>query len=213
MIKGGIALALLHKSIAVLIGSFLMAVGINVFLVNHQLLDGGTFGMGLILHYLTGAPVGLVVILLSIPVFFLAWFFHRSFFYNSLHGMLFSSFMIDLTYHPLRGLGIYIDQNPFVSAVFGGLFVGSGIGIMLHFDASIGGTDLLCQMVANSAKLNPGVVIFVIDFIIVCTGSFFVKEGSLVLSCVTVICVGTMTSILSVKRKKKKLHRLRHLFS
>ncbi|WP_139311139.1 YitT family protein [Paenisporosarcina indica] len=199
-------MAILHKFIAVIIGSLLMAVGINVFLVNHQLLDGGTFGMGLILHYLTGAPVGLVVILLSIPVFFLAWFYHRPFFYNSLHGMLFSSFMIDLTYHPLRGFGIYLDQNPFVSAILGGLFVGSGIGIMLHFDASIGGTDLLCQMLANYAKLNPGIVIFIIDFIIVCIGSIFVEEGSILLSCITVICVGTMTSLLSVKRKNEKVY-------
>jgi len=181
-----------------------MAIGINVFLVHHQLLDGGTFGMGLVLHYLTGVPVGLVVIVLSIPVFIIAWMYHRPFFYNSVHGMLFSSFMIDLTYHPLYGLGTYLDQNPIVSAVLGGLFVGSGIGLMLHFDSSIGGSDLLCQMVANRANLNPGIVIFFIDFIIVCTGSLFVKEGSLFLSCITVICVGTMTSLLSVKRKRPR---------
>lgn len=183
-----------------------MAVGINVFLINHQLLDGGTFGIGLVLHYLTGVPVGLVVIALSIPVFIIAWIYHRPFFYNSLHGMLFSSFMIDLTYHPLRGLGIYLDPNSIISAVLGGLFVGSGIGLMLHFDSSIGGTDLLCQLVANSANLNPGVVIFVVDFIVVCTGSMFVEDGSLLLSCITVICVGTMTSLLSMKRKQVKVY-------
>lgn len=178
-----------------------MAIGINVFLIHHQLLDGGTFGLGLILHYLTGAPVGLVLIAVSILVFIIAWIYHRSFFYNSLHGMLFSSFIIDLTSQPLRGLGIYLDQNPIFSAVLGGLFVGSGIGVMLHFDTSIGGTDLLCQLVANSENLNPGIVIFVVDFIVVCTGNIFVKEGSLLLSCITEICVGTMTSLLSMRKK------------
>ena len=195
----------IHKSLSIVVGSLLMAIGINVFLVNHQLLDGGTFGMGLILHYLTDVPVGLVVIVLSLPVFVLAWFYRRDFFYNSVHGMLFSSFMIDMTYHQLREFGLYLDQNAFVSAILGGFFVGSGIGIMLHFDSSIGGTDLLCQMFANHAKLNPGLVIFILDFIIVCTGSIFVEDGSLILSCITVICVGTMTSLLSVKRKTQRV--------
>ena len=182
-----------------------MSIGINAFLVNHQLLDGGTFGIGLILHYLTEFPVGMIVIVLSIPVFIFAWIYNRPFFYNSIHGMLFSSFMIDLTYHPLRNFGVFIDQNPLISAILGGLFVGSGIGVMLRFDSSIGGTDLLCQIAANRLKLNPGIVIFCVDFLVVWTGSYFVKDGSFLYSAITVMCVGLMTSVLTMKAKHKSL--------
>lgn len=195
----------IHKTISIVVGSLLMAIGVNVFLINHELLDGGTFGMGLILHYLTGMQVGLLVILLSIPVLILALFYKRSFLYNSIHGMLISSFVVDLTYNPLRALGYVLDQNPLGSAVLGGIFVGAGIGLMLRYDTSIGGTDLLGQIIANYLKINPGVIIFMIDFIIVFTGYFLIDDSSLVLSFITVICVGTMTSLLAMKSKKVKV--------
>ena len=179
-----------------------MAIGVNVFLINHELLDGGTFGMGLILHYLTGFQVGLMVIMLSIPVLILAWFYNRSYLYNSIHGMIFSSFIVDLTYHPLRALGFILDQNPMTSAILGGLFVGTGIGLMLRFDTSIGGTDLLGQIIASYVKMNPGMVIFIIDLLIVFSGTFIITNSSLVLSGITVMCVGTMTSVLTIKSKK-----------
>ena len=85
------------------------------------------------------------------------------------------------------------------------IFVGAGIGLMLRYDTSIGGTDLLGQIIANYLKINPGVIIFMIDFIIVFTGYFLIDDSSLVLSFITVICVGTMTSLLAMKSKKVKV--------
>ncbi|WP_040681326.1 YitT family protein [Paenisporosarcina sp. TG20] len=197
-------LSFIHKSIAILIGSILMAFGVNVFLVNHQLLDGGSFGMGLIVHYLSGIQLGLIVMLIGFPILILAWFYNRSFVYNSIHAMLFSSFMIDVTYQPFIELGFILNQSPIVSSILGGLFVGSGIGLMLRFDTSIGGTDLFGQIVANYAKINPGIIIFIFDFVIVLSGYFLIVGNSFLLSCITVICVGIMTSFLSIKSKNTK---------
>lgn len=188
-----------------MIGSLFMAIGVNVFLIHNHLLDGGTFGIGLILHYLTGVQVGMVAIIISIPVFVFVWFYNRTFFFNSLHGMLFSSFIIDLTYHPLRDLGDSFIQDSMVSAILGGILVGSGIGIMLRFDTSIGGTDLLGQIIGNYAHINPGVVIFLIDLCIVSIGSLIISGGSIVLSIITVTFVGATTSLLTMKRKKFKV--------
>lgn len=195
----------IHKTASILVGSLLMAIGVNVFLINHELLDGGTFGMGLILHYLTGLQVGMIVIMLSIPVLILAWFYKRDYLYNSVHGMLFSSFVVDLTYQQLRALGLLLNQNPIASAILGGIFVGSGIGLMLRYDTSIGGTDLLGQITADYLKMNPGIIIFVIDMIIVFSGSLLIADSSMLLSFITVICVGTMTSLISIKSKKRKV--------
>ncbi|OKL36720.1 YitT family protein [Domibacillus mangrovi] len=190
----------LHKTIAIMVGSFLLGVGVNIFLVPYKLLDGGTIGIGLILHYLTGIKVGFVVIIISIPIFMLSWVYKRSYLYNSLHGMLFSSLMIDMLY-PLHSVGTNLYLAPLTNAVIGGIFVGSGLGLMLRFDTSIGGTDLLGQMFARYINLNPGIVIFLIDFFIVFTGSIFFLNTSPFLSCLTVFCVGIMSSLFSIKNK------------
>jgi len=189
----------IHKTISILIGSFLAAIGVNIFLLPYSLLDGGSIGIGLILHYLTGIQVGLIVILISIPIFIFAWHYNRSFFYNSLHGMLFFSFMIDVLY-PWHSISSNLNLDPLTSAVIGGILVGSGIGLMLRFKTSVGGTDLIGLLFANHANLNPGIVIFIMDFFIVITGSLIVPNGSLLLSCITVITVGITTSLISRKK-------------
>ncbi|OLN22440.1 hypothetical protein BTO30_08995 [Domibacillus antri] len=189
-----------HKTISIIIGSLFVGIGVNVFLVPYELLDGGTIGVGLILHYLTGMKIGFVVIMMSIPIFILSWFYNRPYFYNSLHGMMFSSLIIDVLY-PMHTLGDELYLAPLTNAVLGGIFVGSGIGIMLRYETSIGGTDLFGQMVAKHLKANPGVIIFFIDIIIICTGSIVFSIGSLYLCCITVICVGVMTSLFSLKKK------------
>ncbi|OMP66230.1 YitT family protein [Domibacillus epiphyticus] len=187
----------LHKAISIIIGSILLAIGVNFFLVPSELLDGGTIGIGLISHYLTGAQVGLVVILISTPIFIFAWIYNRPFFYNSLHGMIFSSFMIDLFY-PLHSIG-ELFHAPFLYAVAGGITVGCGIGIMLLCNTSVGGTDLLALMLARRTNVNPGYIIFGIDFFIVFTGSMIIPNGNVLLSCITVIFVGIATSLISAK--------------
>lgn len=188
----------LYKATTIVIGSFLIAVGVNVFLVPSELLDGGTIGIGLISHYLTGIQVGLVILVVNIPIFVFAWVYNRPFFYNSLHGVVFSSFMIDLLY-PLHSIG-ELYHTPQLYAILGGVTVGTGIGIMLRFNTSVGGTDLLALMFARHVNINPGFVIFIIDFFIVFTGSLLLSNGSLLLSCITVLSVGIITSLVSAKR-------------
>lgn len=192
----------LHKSISILFGSFLIAVGVNFFLVPSELLDGGTIGIGLISHYVTGIQVGLVIIMVNTPVFIFSWFYNRSFFYNSLHGMLFSSFMIDLFY-PLHSIGEHYNI-PLLFAILGGITVGLGISSMLRVNTSVGGTDLLALMFARRRNLNPGIIIFIFDFMIVLTGNIIMSEGSLLLSCLAVVCVGITTSLVSAMKQSEQ---------
>jgi uncharacterized membrane-anchored protein YitT (DUF2179 family) len=88
----------LFRSIVILTSSLILAFGINFFLVPFKVLDGGIIGIALTIKYIWGAEAGLTIILCSIPIYVFAWFRNRSFFYNSLHGMLVSSFFIDFVY-------------------------------------------------------------------------------------------------------------------
>ena len=76
----------------IFIGSLLVAIGVNLFLVPFELLDGGALGISLIFHYVQDISIGWALLVVNIPIFILAWFLYRSFFYNGIHGLLFSSF-------------------------------------------------------------------------------------------------------------------------
>ncbi|CAM4171523.1 Integral membrane protein [Geobacillus stearothermophilus] len=184
---------MIKKMAAVIVGSLLIGVGINVFLVPHHLLDGGMIGLGLIAKYVWNVQAGLMMIVLSVPLYVAAWFYYRPFFYNSLHGLLFSSWMIDVL-SVLRGV---VALDPLWSAMIGGILVGAGIGLMLREETSTGGTDLLAQFIARLTNWNVGIVIFVIDACIISAGSLIIDSVPFVHSLVVVTVVGAVTTILT----------------
>ncbi|MCA0970619.1 YitT family protein [Halobacillus litoralis] len=183
---------LLKKALIIMMGSTLISLGINFFLIPDHVLDGGMIGVGLIANYVWGAKVGLTIILCSIPIFFVAWFRYRLYFYNSLHGLLISSFFIDV-FHVLRPYHLPLD--PAMSSVAGGMFVGGGIGLMLRNDTSTGGTDLLAQMIADLSKLNVGFVIFLIDALIIAVSGYLFSTQTLLLSTIAILSVALVTMV------------------
>ncbi|MFP7295644.1 YitT family protein [Neobacillus niacini] len=185
-----------HKIIAMLIGSLLLSLGVNGFLVPYHLLDGGVIGLGLIIHYFYGWPTGLSMIVLSLPLYILAWFFERRYFYYSLHGLIISSFCIDL----LSFISGKITLGIFPSTIIGGILVGVGIGLMLRYETSTGGTDLLAQILTKFTSVNIGIIIFLIDGIIITSGIKVVGLEKFFYSLLTIIFVGLMTSLTVIRK-------------
>lgn len=190
----------LKRGMIIVIGSTLLAFGINGFLIPFKVLDGGVIGLGLILKYLWEIRPGLAIIFLSIPIYILAWFKYRPYFYNSLHGMFISSFFIDL-FHPLQHS--FIPLDPPLSSIIGGIFVGSGIGLMLRFKTSTGGLDLIAQFLSEMTRINVGILIFMIDTIIVSIGGWLLSSDTFLLSILTIFSVGLTTSLVTWQVKER----------
>ncbi|UNK17371.1 YitT family protein [Paenibacillus sp. N3/727] len=192
------------KYFIIIIGSILIAAGTNFFLVPYKVLDGGVIGIALITNYLFDLHIGFVIILCSIPMFMAAWLLNRAIFYNSLTGMLISSFVIDLLsplqpiFHP------YLDWGSIPSASAGGFLIGTGLGIMLRFETSTGGTDLLAHFLARRIPLNVGVIILLMDAIIIGIGGLLLSGSTFVLSIFTIISGGIATGLCTMKRWSRK---------
>lgn len=180
-----------EKLAAMLLGSLLLSLGVNGFLVPYHLLDGGVIGLGLIIHYFYGWPTGLSIIVLSLPLYVLAWFFERRYFYYSLHGLIISSFCIDF----LSFINGKIEMGILPSTIIGGLLVGIGIGLMLRYETSTGGTDLLAQLLTKFTSINIGIIIFLIDGLVITSGIQVVGLEKFFYSLLTIICVGFMTAL------------------
>ena len=164
-----------------------------MFLVPHEILDGGTVGIGLIFNYIWNVNTGAVVILLSIPIFIFAWFHNRNYFYNSIHGMLLSSFFIDL----LKPLSTLIKMNALYSSILGGTLVGIGIGLMLKFETSTGGSDFIAQFLCDKTGINVGIYIFIIDAMVIICGGLLLSPETFLLSIITILSVGLTTSLIT----------------
>jgi uncharacterized membrane-anchored protein YitT (DUF2179 family) len=198
-----IELQLLQKIAAILTGSLLLAVGIDFFLVPFEVLDGGIIGIALMLSYLTDLKVGVASVICSVPIFLLSWFHHRNLFFSSLQGLLVSSILIDLI-QPFQYHFLYmVELSPPVSSMIGGLFIGCGFGIMLRYDLSTGGMDLLAHYLARSSSINVGIIIFGLDAFIVSLGGLIFSAETFLLSIMN-ISVGAMATSLCTWKPSPK---------
>lgn len=193
----------LKKGLIIFIGSSCIAIGIHGFLVPYGLLEGGALGISLIIHYLMDARVGFTFLIISLPIFMLAWIYYRTFFYNGLHGMLLSSLIIDIV-AASDWFSEPIVTSEVMSAMIGGIIIGLGAGMMLRVNISIGGTDLLAQMLAKKIQINAGIMIFCFDIFIVTIGSYIIPTAYFHLSVITVFMVGVTTSFIVWTAKREK---------
>lgn len=112
-------------------------------------------GIGLIFHYYMGLPTGLGVILSSIPLYIYAWYFEKNYFWTACMACffpLYASIFFRCRYRMESSHLCKCDN-------WGGL-IGLGIGLMLRYGTSTGGTDMLAQIISRKSGLNVGLLIF-----------------------------------------------------
>lgn len=174
-------------------GSTLIGVGINGFILPFHLINGGFFGISLLLNYLWGLKAGVMFILLNIPVYIFAYKADRLYFVNGLIGAIISGMMIEIML-PLNGT----IQLPIISSVIiGAIIIGIGVGVMLRSHISPGGMDLLALLIAKWSKVNVGVIIFAIDTVIIITGLLLLQDAQFFYSLIIVAIIGLLATIIT----------------
>jgi len=148
--------------IYVILGAAVMAIGFNAFLLPNQVASGGVSGISTILNGLFGWNPGLVQYAFNIPLFIAGVIIlGKKFGIKSFVGTISLPFFVIITesWEPWT-------LNPLLGALFGGIFVGLGIGIVFKGNASTGGTDLLAQIITKYTGITLGTSVLIIDGII-----------------------------------------------
>lgn len=159
----------------IIIGAAIVAVGFNVFLLPNEVASGGVSGISTILKGVFGWEPGFVQYAFNIPLFIAGVIFlGKQFGARSLAGTLTLPLFVILTssWEPAT-------LNPLLSALFGGISVGVGLGIVFRGNASTGGTDLAAQIIAKYTGLTLGTSVMLIDGLIVLSAAlvFDVEKG------------------------------------
>ena len=154
------------------VGSFVFALGFALFLAPNDLNPGGISGLSqIVVELLDFGSVGSLSILINLPLFLLGGIkIGKRFFAGSLIGMVFSSIMIDL----LAGYGVY-GVEPLISALYGGVVCGLGLGVVFMAGTSTGGSDILVRLLKLRYRNVPiGQISMSFDaIIVVLTGLVF----------------------------------------
>ena len=168
-------LSTIKTLIYIIIGATVFGVGVQGFIVPHQLLSGGISGLSLIIYYITQGALSLGVInfLLNIPVLYAAWrWLGRWHLGVTLFGTLFMSVIINVL-APLSSLEL--THNPIIGGILGGLFSGLGLGIVYRGGGNTGGIDPIALIIRNRFGLQIGSILFGINMMILVAGAIVIN--------------------------------------
>ncbi|MED4454414.1 YitT family protein [Metabacillus fastidiosus] len=162
--------------IFILIGSAIVALAFNLFLLPNRVASGGVSGISTIMDAMFGFEPAYVQWALNIPLFIAGVIFlGKQFGLKTLVGTIFLPFIVYLS----KDMDP-ITKDPLLGALFGGIGIGLGLGIVFRGRASTGGTDLAAQIIHKFTGLTLGICVAIIDGLIVLAAAIvFDIEGGL----------------------------------
>jgi uncharacterized membrane-anchored protein YitT (DUF2179 family) len=157
-------------------GTFILAAGFVLFITPYKIVPGGVYGISIMLHYITkgmfsfaplGLPVGTMGVMMDIPLILLGMhILGPRFGIKTVVGSFLTAFFVDLLTY-LHGPAPLVQNNALLSAVFGGVLLGFGLGLIFKSKATSGGSDIIGMIIARYTRIPIGQLMIYVDSVIV----------------------------------------------
>jgi uncharacterized membrane-anchored protein YitT (DUF2179 family) len=166
---------LVKDLILVFIGIFAASFGLKGFLLANNFIDGGATGISLLITEITGYPIYYLIFFVNIPFIVLAYFvIGRIFSIKTIISIVLFSIVLAFVSFPV------ITNDKLLVAIFGGFFLGAGIGFSIRGGAVLDGTEVLAIFLSRKFGLKIGDFIIILNlFIFICAAYFLGIESSL----------------------------------
>ncbi|PLS07958.1 YitT family protein [Neobacillus cucumis] len=148
----------------ILLGSLIFSIGINYFTIPNLLSEGGIIGLTLIFHYLFHWSPGIVNFILNTALVLIGMKFLEK---RAIIYTLFSIFSCSLFLYMTEETGKQLTDDTLLAAIFAGLLVGGGLGIIFRAGGTSGGTTILARIANQFLGWSMGKGILVMDIIVV----------------------------------------------
>ncbi|MBI9033284.1 MAG: YitT family protein [Bacteroidales bacterium] len=158
---------LLTEILFVLIGVFAAGFGLKGFLLPNGFIDGGVTGMSLIAAELSVIPFPVLLVLINLPFLIIGYkSIGKQFAIRSVVAIILLAFVVHYVPYPT------ITNDKLLIAVFGGFFLGAGIGMAIRGGAVLDGTEVLAVFVGRKTSLTIGDVILLFNVVIFLFGAY-----------------------------------------
>lgn len=160
----------IKESMIVLIGNFILAIGVACFIVPNEVLSGGVAGISVALHpLLPQIPVSMMITIITYVLFAIGTIaLGKDFFLKTLLSTLsYPVFLNILTYFMQDNI---FTESTFLASLYSGIFVGLGVGLVFRIGGSTGGMDIPALIVHKWTNLPLSSIVLVIDGLTVILG-------------------------------------------
>lgn len=183
---------LLKNIIGVFIGNTIYALAVVLFIVPTGLITGGSTGLALASNHAFGISITTFVTIFNSIMFILGWFvLGKSFALKTLISTFYFPLILGVFEQSLSHLTL--TNDPLLAALFGGVMIGSAIGIVIRCDASTGGMDIPPLVLNKKMGIPVSVSMYVFDFVILLMQVFFTDQEMVLYG---IVLVATYTLVL-----------------
>jgi uncharacterized membrane-anchored protein YitT (DUF2179 family) len=183
----------MKSAVLIILGIGAATIGLKCFLLPNDYLDGGVTGISLLINSVTEFNISLLIVIINAPFIYIGW------------RQIGSGFAVK-TFFAVIGLAICVHyvEFPLVTtdhlliAVFGGFFLGAGIGLAMRGGAVIDGTEVLAVHVSRNSSLSVGDFIAIFNITLFITAAFVVSLETAMYSMLTYLAASkTVDFIIS----------------
>jgi len=191
----------------IVLGSFILAAGFVFFINPYNIVPGGVYGIGIVVHHLIpGIPIGMFGLAMNIPLTLLGIrILGPRFGVKTVIGMVLASVFMDmLTFligdeSPKTMLNGSIDlsNDVLLACIFGGVLIGLGLGLIFKAKATSGGSDIVAMIIAKYTRLPLGQLMIYVDSVIVLLGFVVFRDWKIPLySWIVIFITGKVIDVV-----------------
>jgi len=178
--------------VLIVLGIFSAAMGLKGFLLSSHFIDGGVTGISMLLSNVLGYQLGVLILLINLP-FVAVGLRHIGTKFAVKSALAFTGLSLCLFFVKFPD----VTPDKLLTAVFGGLFIGAGIGLAIRGGAVLDGTEIAALLVSrNSHLLRVGDVILIFNIFIFLAAAFFLGIESAMYSILTYLAASKTIDFL-----------------
>ncbi len=181
----------LSEYFQIAVGVILASIGLKAYLLPNGFLDGGVTGIAILINSTLHLNISLVLVVLSIPFLILAYFYISK-------AMVFKSILAILGLAASIHLETFdtVTNDKLLTSIFGGLFLGLGIGITIKNGAVLDGSEILGIYINNTFGISIGKVILLFNFVLFSITAIIVSKETAMYSILTFLITAKVTDLI-----------------
>jgi uncharacterized membrane-anchored protein YitT (DUF2179 family) len=150
----------------ILLGAAIFAFGLVHFNMQNNLAEGGFTGITLLLYFLCDIDPSYTNLALNIPLFFIGWKLlgRHTFLYTIIGTIAVSLFLWVFQRYTIH---MPLKHDMTLAALFAGVFIGVGLGIIFRYGGTTGGVDIIARLVYKYKGISMGKTMFTFDVVVI----------------------------------------------
>ncbi|WP_251424385.1 YitT family protein [Veillonella agrestimuris] len=182
---------LLKRAFFMIIGALIYTVGLDLFLVPNSIIDGGVVGISLMAAELTGISFSIFVVLLNLPFLYIGLKVNgKDFTISTLFSIVWMAIFSSLAHYFEP-----VTTNPFLGAIFGGIILGIGVGLIIRNGGCLDGSEIVAIIFDKRTTFSVGEIVMAMNLVILGAAGFVYTWDSAMYSLVAYFIAYKMIDI------------------